>query len=168
MDKLFNEERANDSQSSYTAEEEYAEQHFLKHVKFTNGQYSINPLLREKCVPLLNNFNVAIIRYKNLRKRLKTNKELEKQYVDAMNILVENNEVEEVDESEIKASDPTRILYYIPHLIVVREDKVTPKIRPVFDASAKNNQGLSLNDQLIAGPKTQSSISQLMINQFTK
>ena len=113
---------------------------------------------------MLNNFNVAIIRYKNLRKRLKTNKELEKQYVDAMNILVENNEVEEVDESEIKASDPTRILYYIPHLPVVREDKITTKIRPVFDASAKNNQGLSLNDQLIAGPKTQSSISQLMIN----
>ena len=73
---------------------------------------------------LLNNFNVAIIRYKNLRKRLKTNKELEKQYVDAMNISVENNEMEEVDESEIKASDPTRILYYIPYLPVVREDKV--------------------------------------------
>ena len=72
------------------------------------------------------------MRYKNLRKRLKTNEELEKQYVDAMNILIENNEVEEVDEYEIKASDPTRILYYIPHLPVVREDKITTKIRPVF------------------------------------
>ena len=47
---------------------------------------------------------------------------------------------------------------------VIQEDKLTTKIRPVFDASAKNNQGLSINDQLIEGPKTQSSISLLMIN----
>ena len=47
---------------------------------------------------------------------------------------------------------------------VIREDELTTKMRLVFDASAKNNQGLSHNDQLIAGPKTQSSISLLMIN----
>ena len=81
-----------------------------------------------------------------------------------MNTLIINNEVEEVDENEVTASDPTRVLYYIPHIPVIREDKLSTKIRPVFYASARNNQGLSLNDQLIAGPKTQSSISLLMIN----
>ena len=164
MEQLFQNKLVADSETKFTAEEEYAESQFLETIRFKHGQYTINPLLREKCVPLQNNFNIAIHRYKSLRKRLKINPELEQQYVEAMNTLITNKEVEEVDDSEVTALDPTIVLYYIPHMPVIREDKLSTKIRPVFDASAKNNQGLSLNDQLIAGPKTQSSISLLMIN----
>ena len=41
---------------------------------------------------------------------------------------------------------------YLPHRPVVREDKTTTKIRPVFNASARTKGGLSLNDCLEVGP----------------
>ena len=81
-----------------------------------------------------------------------------------MNTLIINKEVEEVKEELIKASEPGRVIYYLPHLPVIKENKVSTKIRPVFECSAKTHQGISLNDQLLAGPKTQQSISFLMIH----
>ena len=46
----------------------------------------------------------------------------------------------------------------------MNEQKTSSKVRPVFDGSAKNHQEVSLNDQLLAGPKTQRSISTLMLH----
>uniref|UniRef100_A0A914EIF6 Uncharacterized protein n=1 Tax=Acrobeloides nanus TaxID=290746 RepID=A0A914EIF6_9BILA len=43
--------------------------------------------------------------------------------------------------------------YYMPHHAVVRADKLTTPIRPVFDASSSSTKGdLSLNDCLYPGP----------------
>ena len=47
---------------------------------------------------------------------------------------------------------------------MTRYDKVSSKVRPVFDASAKNNQNISLNDNLLAGEKTQGSIPNITLN----
>ena len=44
-----------------------------------------------------------------------------------------------------------------------RQDKITSKVRPVFNASSKNNQNISLNDNILCGPKTQESINKLSI-----
>ena len=41
--------------------------------------------------------------------------------------------------------------HYLPHRPVIREDKETTKIRPIFDASCKVNVP-SLNDYLYSGP----------------
>ena len=80
-----------------------------------------------------------------------------------MNTLIQNEEVEKVYEAPLTASEPGRVIFYLPHLPIVNEQKTTTKVRPVFDGSAKNHQGVSLNDQLLAGPKTQRSISTLML-----
>ena len=48
-------------------------------------------------------------------------------------------------------------VHYLPHRAVVREDKLTTKIRPVFDASCKIN-GPSLNECLYSGPNLLSKI----------
>ena len=40
---------------------------------------------------------------------------------------------------------------YLPHREVVREDKMSTKVRVVFDASAKGSNGVSLNDCLYKG-----------------
>ena len=51
--------------------------------------------------------------------------------------------------------DPWRMntnkLHYLPHHGVIREDKLTTKLRVIYDTSAKNN-GPSLNDCLYTGP----------------
>ncbi|XP_057365013.1 uncharacterized protein LOC130685709 [Daphnia carinata] len=41
---------------------------------------------------------------------------------------------------------------YLPHHPVIRQDKTTTKIRPVFDGAAKSKFGPSLNDVLETGP----------------
>ncbi|XP_023314139.1 uncharacterized protein LOC111693556 [Trichogramma pretiosum] len=52
---------------------------------------------------------------------------------------------------------------YLPHHGVFRPDNPN-KIRVVFNASSKANDGISLNDQLLAGPKLQADITVVLSN----
>lgn len=52
---------------------------------------------------------------------------------------------------------------YLPHHAVVREDKSTTKVRVVFDASCKNENGVSLNDTLMVGPTLQPDLRHLIM-----
>lgn len=54
-------------------------------------------------------------------------------------------------------------VHYLPHRPVVRSDKETTKVRPVFDASAKEKGGMSLNDCLYAGPSLLRRIFDIII-----
>ncbi|XP_025997421.1 uncharacterized protein LOC113005763 [Solenopsis invicta] len=58
--------------------------------------------------------------------------------------------------SEIK--NPSDDGYYMPHHAVIKESSNTTKVRVVFDASAKTNNGLSLNDTLMVGPTIQNKL----------
>ena len=68
-----------------------------------------------------------------------------------------------VSVTPLVASNPKRYINYLPQLVVQRQDKITSKVRPVFNASSKNNQNVSLNDNILCGPKTQESINKLSI-----
>jgi len=48
--------------------------------------------------------------------------------------------------------------YYLPHQAIIRPGSLPTKLRVVFDASAKTTNGLSPNDNIIAGPKIQKDI----------
>ena len=52
---------------------------------------------------------------------------------------------------------------YLPHRPVVRTDKETSKVRPVFDASAHERGGKSLNDHLHTGPSLLRQIFDIII-----
>jgi len=54
--------------------------------------------------------------------------------------------------------------YYLPHQAIIRPGSLTTKLRVVFDASAKTTNGLSLNDVIIAGPKIQKDIIDILIH----
>ena len=62
---------------------------------------------------------------------------------------LESGVIEKV--AELESADK---IHYLPHLAVVRQDAVTTKLRVVYDASAKvdNGKGASLNDCLHVGP----------------
>jgi hypothetical protein len=49
-------------------------------------------------------------------------------------------------------------VYYIPYFSVIKKDALTTKLRNVFNASAKSENGVTLNDQIYPGPKMQTTI----------
>ncbi|XP_045539179.1 uncharacterized protein LOC123722188 [Papilio machaon] len=54
--------------------------------------------------------------------------------------------------------------YFIPHHGVIREDKVTTKLRVVLDGSCKTSTGFSLNDLLYRGENLQGSLFNIINN----
>ncbi|XP_024884898.1 uncharacterized protein LOC112462775, partial [Temnothorax curvispinosus] len=54
-------------------------------------------------------------------------------------------------------------VFYLPHHGVVKSDSTTTKLRVVFDASAKDLNGVSLNDVLRSGPKLQTDIVVILL-----
>ena len=62
--------------------------------------------------------------------------------------------IEKVDETQ---QNTGRIVHYLPHHVVIRQDKQTTKLRIAYDASARGD-GPSLNDCLHSGPKFDQSI----------
>ncbi|UYV76740.1 hypothetical protein LAZ67_14001924 [Cordylochernes scorpioides] len=53
--------------------------------------------------------------------------------------------------------------YYLPHHPVIKEKSCNTKLRVVFDASAKTDSGLSLNDASIPGPKIQQDLFHIIL-----
>lgn len=93
-----------------------------------------------------NNYDMAIRRMDSLLRRLRRTPVLLEAYDAEIRALAEREFVErcELGYEGVHA--------YIPHQPVIREDKETTKIRPVFDASAKSRSGTCLNDCLETGP----------------
>ena len=54
------------------------------------------------------------------------------------------------------------IVWYLPHFPVCRPERMTTKMRIVFDTSAKF-QGTSLNEELYAGPKLQNILFDVLL-----
>ena len=91
----------------------------------------------------------AEARLTSLRRKFHKNPQLGEQYDDVLQELERAEIIEEVPESELVSPYP---VFYLPHRPVVKEDSVTTKVRPVFDASAMDPEGVSLNDCLEVGP----------------
>ena len=67
--------------------------------------------------------------------------------------------VEVVPDSEVAQEGQ---VHYIPHHTVIRNDKMTTKLRVVYNASARS-VGPSLNDCLYTGPKFNQKIFDILI-----
>ena len=104
---------------------------------------------------LPDNYNLCQTR---LLQRLKQNPSLLREYDAVIRYQLAKGIVEVV---EIDLSSKTDI-HYIPHHTVVREDKLTTKLRIVYDASARTN-GPSLNDCFYAGPTFGQKILDILI-----
>lgn len=52
---------------------------------------------------------------------------------------------------------------YLPHHAVIREERVISKVRIVFDASSRGNDGVSLNDNLMIGPSLQTELRYIVM-----
>lgn len=117
-------------------------------IKYKDGRYHVGLPWKDSS-KLRDNRYQAQKRLDGLGKKLDRDPHLKQKYGEVFNELIEKGVVEKVDEDEVVPYP----VFYLPHRPVVREESLTTKVRPVFDASARGPNGVSLNDCLHTGPK---------------
>lgn len=134
---------------------------FNENITFHNGKYEVSlPWKEGKKNSLTNNKEIASLRLRSLSKRLERDPKLKSLYNKALEEMESNGVIHEVPENEVSTSNA---VFYMPHRPVVKLDSATTKIRPVFDASAKDINGISLNDCLHRGPNMYPNLIEILI-----
>jgi len=98
-------------------------------------------------------------RLESIERRLKRDPVKAEAYGAAINQYVEKGFAEEVPEQ----GNEDGIVRYLPHRAVLRADKKTTKCRIVFDASVREEGGVSVNDCVLSGPTLQPILSSVLI-----
>ncbi|XP_063972042.1 uncharacterized protein LOC135159909 [Diachasmimorpha longicaudata] len=135
------------------------EQHFTANFsRSSTGRYVVALPFNEKISNLGESRSRAYHRFKACERKLLHNPELKTQYDAVLQEYLDLGHMTEVNTHNI--SHPG---YYLPHHAVFKEGSLTTKLRVVFDASAKTNTGISLNDTLHVGPTIQDDILSLLL-----
>ncbi|GFW77848.1 integrase catalytic domain-containing protein [Trichonephila clavipes] len=123
------------------------EDHFVRtHRRNCEGRYVVSMALNKDPSCLENSKDIAIRRLNSLWKRLSRDSSYSSLYVEFLKEYEELGHLERVVES---SEPPTH--YYIPHHGVLRPEKLTTKLRIVFNGSSPTTTGISLNDILLKG-----------------
>lgn len=148
-------------QNNNTSEEEECEAHFIAtHHRLENGRYSVRLPLKPSVRHLGTSRGMAINRLKAQERSLRSNPAKYDKYRLFINEFITLGHMELIHNPTVRASDNW---YYMPHHAVIKESSTTTKLRVVFDASAKTSGGLSLNDALLVGPKTQHDLFSILL-----
>lgn len=153
------EELFTDSKIFLSPMEQYAEQHYLDNVKFVNGQYMVKlPFHPDKPTPI-NNYYRALCQFKSSERTLMRNKSVCKDYTENIEQYIENDFAELVTDDVSNAKN----CFFLPHHAIYRPGHSTTKTRIVFNASAKDGTGYTLNDALLPGPALQPDLVDCLI-----
>ncbi|XP_014673356.1 PREDICTED: uncharacterized protein LOC106813672 [Priapulus caudatus] len=135
---------------------------FNETITFVDGRYEVAlPWKEPASLPkLLNNERQAEARLQGLSRKLSRDSSLADSYRGALHEMEENGVIEEVPKHEVSVPWP---IFYLPHRPVVKESRTSTKVRPVFDASAKGSNGVSLNDCLETGPSLIPSLVEVLV-----
>ncbi|XP_046422348.1 uncharacterized protein LOC124180644 [Neodiprion fabricii] len=143
-----------------TSEEERCEQHFRETVSRTApGRYVVRLPLKDNSVELGNSRNPAHQMLLCLEKRFGSDAKLKEAY---SSFLREYRELGHMRRAMNTPEDNSRV-FYLPHHGVVRDSSSTTKLRVVFNGSQRTNLGLSLNDNLLVGPKVQTDLADILL-----
>ena len=96
----------------------------------------------------------------SLERRLQRNPPLQAAYGAALQQMEDDGFISEVPPDELVTENVT---FYLPHRPVVKLSSSTTKVRPVFDASSRGSNGLSLNDVVHTGPSLMPSVQEVLL-----
>lgn len=102
---------------------------------------------------------IALKRFSSLERKLQSNSEFSKNYIAFMEDYENCRHLERCDPPEVDVGH----FFYIPHHGILRPLSTSTPLRVVFDASARDGQGTSLNDTLLPGQKLQHNIFHLLL-----
>ncbi|XP_015435709.1 PREDICTED: uncharacterized protein LOC107191234 [Dufourea novaeangliae] len=127
-------------------------------IKLTSdARYEVQLPWAEDHAPLRDNKRLALKRLEAVRRRLQA-EDYYKAYDAVLKEWLEEGIIEIVPDAEIEKS-----AYYLPHRHMVKPNSTT-KVRPVFDASAKEGNYPSLNQCLEKGPNMIELIPTVLLN----
>ncbi|XP_011871102.1 PREDICTED: uncharacterized protein LOC105563802 [Vollenhovia emeryi] len=133
-------------------EELECEAHYTKHVtRHPSGRYIVRLPFRERDRHLGDSRTAALKRLNSLERRLNSDLTLKTAYSQVLQEYVDLKQMTLIHDSLHSG-------FYMPHHPVIKASSNTTKVRVVFDASAKANNGVSLNDLLMVGPTIQDSL----------
>ena len=134
-------------------------QEFRETVHFNGLRYVAELPLKDPSEFIPDHYQIALRRLQSLHANLlEKNVLLKEEYYNVFQQYEEENIIEKVYDSGVPGK-----VHYLPHRPVVRTDKATTKVRPVFDASAHERGGKSLNDYLHTGPSLLCQIVDIII-----
>ena len=123
---------------------------FNDNIRLVDGRYEVKlPWKEGMKEQLLDNRPMAKVRLNSFQKRLSRDENLGESYDAALS---EMESLDIIAEVPVEETSVDKTVYYLPHHPVLKEISLTTKVRPVFDASAKGINGVSLNDCLETGP----------------
>ena len=124
---------------------------YLTKVKFNGIRYEVSLPFKTEHPTIPDNYLLAQSRLVSSLQRLRSKPELLQQYDSVIKEQLNAGVVELIDKSHDLDTLPGTV-HYIPHKEVLKEDRITTKLRVVYDASAKSRNEPSLNDCLLPGP----------------
>ena len=140
-------------------EEELAVNDFNDGLNFDGKNYEVRLPWKRDHPKLENNYAQAVRRLESIERKLKRDPEKAEGYTTAINQYVEKGFAEEV--LDLTSGDGS--VRYLPHHAVFRADRQTTKCRIVFDASAREQDSVFLNDCVLPGPALQPNLASVLI-----
>ncbi|GBO14291.1 hypothetical protein AVEN_259109-1 [Araneus ventricosus] len=133
---------------------------FDESIQFVDNRYCVKLPWKEGMQEKLGtNRQVALRRFNGLVEGFKRDPELYREYGEVINGYLEEGIVERCT-SERLADESS---FYLPHHAVVRDDKVSSRLRIVFDGASHAEGQYSLNDCLNTGPNLYPNLFELLI-----
>lgn len=141
-----------------TAKHEMIEKHFSETVRrLEDGRFQVS-------LPFSANKESLADTYQQARRSLlrceKLSSEVRLMYSDFMEEYLRLNHMEK---ALPRSNNLLSKYYYLPHHAVLKLTSSTTPLRVVFNASAHNASGLSLNDVLMTGPKLQPDLFDILV-----
>lgn len=148
--------------SPLSQEEAACERNFVKSFKRDDSnRFVVSLPFKDNAGQLGDNLENATKRFNALERRLSKNSEIREEYSKFMSEYEALGHMSLI--SDPSETDCDRGIYYLPHHCVIKEDSSTTKLRVVFDASSKSDNGISLNDILMVGPTIQEDLLSILL-----
>ncbi|XP_066581364.1 uncharacterized protein [Prorops nasuta] len=134
---------------SRSADEMSCENHYIENtVRGIDGRYTVRLPFNNDGIISHDSRSIALKRLLLLERKFKKNPELQKEYTRITEEDIELNHTS-------LANSTGESEYHMPHHAVIKQSSLTTKVRIVFDASAKINESMSLNELLLVSPTIQ-------------
>lgn len=136
LNEFWSNERLAASSSNYKEEIE-CETHYANNLKRAeNGRYVVRLPFRESSKHLGESRSGALKRLSAMKRKFQVNETLRRKYTGVIDEYIRSNYISLIE-------NPDGDGYYMPHHAVIKESRVTTRVRIVFDASTKTSSGVS-------------------------